>query len=52
MTKATAEQVAKVSATDGPDEFIAVGDNFGDHFYEDVPISLLAAKEAANFCLQ
>lgn len=52
MTKATAEQVAKVSATDGPDEFIAVGNDFGDHFYEDVPISLLAAKEAANICLQ
>jgi hypothetical protein len=51
MTKATAEQVAKISTADGPDEYITV-DDFTEHFCEEVPIQLLAAKEAAKLCLQ
>lgn len=51
MTRATAEQARKISSPDGPNEFISVG-NFTDHFSEEVPIQLLAAKEAATLCLQ
>jgi hypothetical protein len=51
MTRASAEQVKKISTANGPDEFISVGD-FTDHFYEEVPIQLLAAKEAATLCPQ
>jgi predicted RNase H-like HicB family nuclease len=51
MTKASSAELAKLSAVNSPDEYIAVGD-FTDHFCQDVPIQLLAAKEAAKLCLQ
>jgi hypothetical protein len=51
MTRASSEQVAKISGAAGPDEYISVG-RFTEHFEYDVPIQLLAAKEAANLCLQ
>jgi len=54
MTRATTEEVAQVAVgEDG--EFIRVkkaADQFEDHFEFDVPIYLLAAREAASACLQ
>jgi len=52
MTRATGEEVAKISAVDSEHEFIAVNNNFTEYFEEDVPIHLLAAREAASVCLQ
>lgn len=50
MTRASSEDAAQLVA-DAESEFITVHGNFSDYFEEDVPIQLLAAKEAATACL-